>query len=101
MEGAQDIGEHKGYVLGQGFWEHGGSSGECVVSTDCDARYGTIGKDENGSDGVEVILDLGRNPLVEFILLYSPFFGCFDDPLLERLYFTRNTVKNDASEISL
>ena len=76
MEGAQDIGEHKGNVLGQGFWEHGGQSGECVVSTDCDARYGTIGKDENGSYRVEVLLDLGRNiPLVDFILLHTASVG--------------------------
>ena len=65
MEGAQDIGENKGNVVGQGFRERGGYSGECIVSTDCDARYGPIGKDENRNYGVDVILDLCRNsPLV-------------------------------------
>ena len=30
-----------------------------------------------------------------------PIFLCFDDPRLERLHFTRNTVKTDTSEVSL
>ena len=71
MEGARDVGEHEGDVAGQGFGEDGGQSRKCIVSTDSDARYGTIGEDENRSDGVNVALDLCRNsPVVDFILLY-------------------------------
>ena len=47
-----------------------------MVSTDCETRYGTVGKDKNGSYGVEVLLDLGRNaPPVEFIPLYTASVG--------------------------
>ena len=72
MEGAQDIGEHKGDVVGQGFREHGRQGGECIVGADSEARDGAISEDENSSDGVDVILDLSRNiPLVEFVLLQT------------------------------
>jgi len=41
-----------------------------MVGANGDARDGTIGKDENGSNGVDVILNLGRNTLlVELVLL--------------------------------
>ena len=70
MEEAQNIGAHKGNVVGQGFREHGGQGGECVVGADSEVRDGTISEDENSSDGVDVILDLSRNvPLVELVLL--------------------------------
>ena len=71
MEGAQDIGEHEGDVPGQVLGEDGGQSRKCIISTDSDARHGTIGEDEDSSDGVDVVLDLCHNsPLVEFIVLY-------------------------------
>jgi len=70
MEGAQDIGKHKGNVAGQGFREDGGQGRERIVGADSDARDGTIGEDENRGDGVYVLLDLSRNTLlVDFILL--------------------------------
>jgi len=40
------------------------------VGADSDAREGTIGEDENGSEGTDVLLDLSYNTLlVELILL--------------------------------
>jgi len=70
MEGAQDIGEHKSNVVGQSFGEDGGQRRECIVGTDSDTGNGSIGEDENGSDRVDVLPNLGLNTLlVEFILL--------------------------------
>ncbi len=70
MQGTRNIGEHEGGVAGQGFREYCGQSGECIVSANSDARDGAIGEDENGSDGVDMLLDLSRNtPLVELVLL--------------------------------
>jgi hypothetical protein len=70
VEGAQDIGEHEGNVVVQGFREESGESGERIVCTDSDARDSAISEDENGSDGVDVLIDLIRNALlVELILL--------------------------------
>ena len=93
VEGAQDIGEHKGDIMGQGFREHGGQGGQCIVSANGDTRDGTIGEDKNGSDRVYVLLDLGRNtPLVELVLLNTPSVGqprgVEDANLGKRLYTT-------------
>ena len=50
--------------------EHGGQSGECIVSADSDTRDSSIGKDKNGIDGIDMFLDQGRNTfLVELVLL--------------------------------
>ena len=68
-EGARDISEHKGNVFGQGFWEDSGQSGECVVSTDSDTRHGAIGEDENGSEGVDVLLNHSSNILLVYLVL--------------------------------
>jgi len=38
-----------------------------VDGADSDAKYSSIGKDENGSDGVDIVLNLSHN--VTFILL--------------------------------
>jgi len=76
MARVYDIGEHKGNIAGQGFVEDGGQGRECIVGTDSDARNGAIGKDENSSDGVDVLLNLGRNTLlVELILLGTTSIG--------------------------
>jgi len=70
MQGAQDISEHEGNVVDQSIGEDGGQSREGIVGTDSDTGDGAIGEDENGSDRVNVLIDLLRNtPLVEFILL--------------------------------
>ena len=72
LEGAHDFGEYQGNVGGHGFWEHGRTNGEWIASTDSDARYVTIGQDENRSYGSDVLIVLRRKvPLVEFILLYT------------------------------
>jgi hypothetical protein len=68
MEGAQDIGEHKGSVAGKRFREERGQSGQCIANGD--ARGGAIGEDENRGNGVDMVLDLSRNtPLVQLVLL--------------------------------
>ena len=70
MKRARDIGEHEGNVVGQCFGEHSGQSGQRIISADSNARDSAIGKDENGSDGVDVLLDFIRDTfLVDFILL--------------------------------
>ena len=62
--------------MGQGFGKDGGQSRECIVGTDSDARNGAIGEDENSSDGVDVLLNLGRNTLtMELVLLDTTSIG--------------------------
>jgi len=76
MERVYDIGEHKGNIAGQGFVEDRRQGRECIVGTNSDARNSAIGKDENGSDGVDVLLNLGRNTfLVALVLLNTPSVG--------------------------
>jgi hypothetical protein len=76
MKRACDIGEHEGNVVGQGFGKDGGESGKCIVRADSDAGDGAIGEDQNGSDRVDVLLDLSRNaPLVELVLLETASVG--------------------------
>jgi len=76
METAYEIGEHERNIAGQGFGEDGGQGGECVFGTDSDTRNGAIGKYENRSDGVDVLLDLGGNTLlVELVLLDTTSIG--------------------------
>jgi hypothetical protein len=70
VERARNIGVYKGSIIGRGFRGDGGQSGECIVGADCDTRYRAIDEDENGSDGVNVLPDLGLNTLlVELVLL--------------------------------
>ena len=70
--GAANIGEHESNVLGHVLGEDGGQGGQCIVYADRAARNGAIGEDENGSDGVDMVLDLRfKTLLVEFILLDS------------------------------
>jgi hypothetical protein len=61
MERTQDIGEHKGDVIGQGFGEAGGQGRKCIVGSDSDAEIRGFGEYENGGDGADVLLDLCRN----------------------------------------
>jgi len=67
---ARDIGGHEGSVVGRGLRGDSGQSGECILGADTDARDSAIGEDKNGSDGVDVLLDLSLNILlVELVLL--------------------------------
>jgi hypothetical protein len=76
MEGLETLVNMKAMLLARGFGEDGGQSGECIVGADSDARDGAIGEDENGSDGVDVLLDLSRNALlVELVLLKTASVG--------------------------
>ena len=65
----RDVGEEEGEFAGQGIEQGGRESGESIVGADSDARDGPIGEDKNGSDRVDVLLDLTRNTLVELVLL--------------------------------
>ena len=70
MEGARDMGQHDASVVGEYVGENGGESGECIGGADSDAGYSAIGEDENGGDGVDVLLNLSCNILlVELVLL--------------------------------
>ena len=91
MEGACDIGEYKGNIVGEGFGEDGGQGGECIISTMSDARDGAIGEDENGSDRVDVLLNMSCNTLlVDLVLLNTTSIsqpGCVENAdLLKRLH---------------
>ena len=71
-KGAPNIGEHEGSVFGQGLGKDGGQGGQCIVYADGAVRYGAIGEDENGGDGVDIVFDLSFNTLlVELVLLNS------------------------------
>ena len=69
-QGARDVGEHEGSIVGQGVGKDVGQSGERVVETASAARDGAIGDDENSSDRVDVLLDLIHDTaVVELVLL--------------------------------
>ena len=85
-EGIRDIGEHEGHVGGQRFGEEGRQSSECIVNAGSEARDGSIGNDENGGDGVDVLLELSRNiSSVLLVLLMATSVGqswCVNDTSL-------------------
>jgi len=66
---ARYIGEHEGNVLGLDFREDGGQGGQLVIGSDSNVRDSAIGEDENGSDGVDMLLDLRCNTLLVELLL--------------------------------
>jgi len=66
----RDVGEHEGNVARQRFGEDGGQSGECIVGANIDAWNGTIGEDQNGIDGVDVLLNFGGNILLVELVLF-------------------------------
>jgi len=75
-EGIQDVGKHEGNIVGQGFGEDGGQSGECIVGADSDTGDSAIGEDENGIDRVNAVLYFICNaPLVDLILLNTTSVG--------------------------
>ena len=69
-EWIRSVGKQEGNILGSGPREEGGESGEGIVDTGSDVRDGAIGKDENGSGGIDMALDLSYNALpLECVLL--------------------------------
>ena len=64
-----DIGEQEGNVIDKGFGKNSGQSRECIVGTDSKALDSAIDKDENGSDGVDVLLNLSSNTLLVALVL--------------------------------
>ena len=87
-EGARNVGEYEGNVLGQRFWEDSGQSGQCIVGTDSNPRNSAISKNEDGIDGVDVLLNLSSDILLmDLILLNTASVGqprCVKDANLER-----------------
>ena len=76
MKRARYIGEHEGNILGQGLREDGGQHGQRVIGANSNARDGAIGEDENGSNRVDMLLDLIRDTLlVEFVVLDTASIG--------------------------
>jgi len=69
VERVRNIGKHEGDVVGYGLGKDRGQRGECMVGTDGDARTGAIRKDEHGSDGADVRLDLSRNTVLLGLVL--------------------------------
>ena len=79
---ARDIGEHEGNVVGCGLGDDGGQKGECTAGGGGHLRDGAVGEDQDGTDGLDVRLDLGLNPLVMDLArpvrdcAYEPAQGC-------------------------
>ena len=62
-EWIRSVGKQEANILARGSREDGGQSGKGIVGTGVGARDGAIGKDENCSDGIDVLLDLSCNSL--------------------------------------
>ena len=70
-QGTRDVGEHEGNVVRQRFREDGGQSGECIFGASSDVWNGTIGEDENGIDGVDVLLNFGGDILLVVLIMFN------------------------------
>jgi len=70
-QGTRDVGEHEGNVIRQRFGEDGGQSGEYIVGANSDAWNGTIGEDETGIDGLDVLLNFSNNVLPVVLSLFN------------------------------
>ena len=69
-EWTRHVGENEGNIICQCFGEHGGQSRQHAIGADSNARDSAIGEDENGTDGVDMLLELIRDTfLVNLILL--------------------------------
>ena len=66
---ARDIGEHESNVVGSGLGDDGGQKGKCTAGGGRHLRDGAIGEDQNGTDELDVRLDLRLNPLVMDLVL--------------------------------
>ena len=97
-QGPGDVGEHEGNVVRQRFGEDGGQSGEYIVGANNDAWNVTIGEDENGIDGVDVLLNFSSNilPVVLGLFNVSQSRGVENANLGKRLR-TLATFKNSAA----
>ena len=71
-EAACDISEQEGNVVGHGTGEDSGQSGERVVHAGSDALDGAIGDDEDGTDKVEVLLNLGHDAFLVDLVFLKP-----------------------------
>jgi len=100
-EVCRGIGEQEGNVLGQGFGEESRECGECIVHARSDTRDGAIGEDENGSDRVNVVLNLSCNTLlVEFVLMNTTSIGQsrrIEDANLREMLHTLKPFTNTAT----
>ena len=100
MEGARDIGEDEGNVVGCGMGESGGHCRERMPGADGGTRDGAIGKRENCSDRVDVLLGLSRNTLpVKLVLLKLVSAGeprCVEDANLGKRLRPRSASKFSA-----
>ena len=68
-EGVRGVGKQEANILVQGSRDDSGQSGKDIVG-DIDAWDGAIGKDEDGSNGIDMLLDLFCNSLLlECVLL--------------------------------
>jgi len=70
-EAARAIREQEGNVVGQAFGEESGQSGECVVRAGGDTLRGAIGEDEDGTDGIDVLLNLSCDALLVVLVLLN------------------------------
>ena len=69
-EWIRGVGKQEGNVLARRSRENGGQSGKGIIGSGVGARDGAIGKDENSSDGIDMLLDLSCNSLrLECVLL--------------------------------
>ena len=75
-ERTRDISKYECNVVGKGFGDESRQNGESIVGSASNARNSAISKDQNGSDGVNVLLDLSDNLfLVELVLLNTSSVG--------------------------
>lgn len=63
------IGEHEANITGGYFGEDGGQNGGGVMLASIAARDSAVGEDKEGSDGVGEPLNLGRNILLDVLVL--------------------------------
>jgi len=98
---ADNICEYEGNIVGHCFGDDGGQSGERVVQTASTTRDGTIDQNKNGSDVIQVLLNLCRNILpVELGLLRTASVKQsrrVEDANLENRLFTLITSINAAA----
>ena len=91
-KGERDIGEHEADVIGGGVREDGGESGERVYRASSVTRDRAIGEDQDRSNGVSVLLDLGGNflPVVLVLLDVASLFEPrrIEDTNLEKRLYT-------------
>jgi len=68
-ENTRDVCEHEANVAGERFGEDGRQGGEYITGANVETWDGAIGEDENGIDGVDMLLDLSNN--IRLVVLVS------------------------------